>query len=221
VQWQVSTDGGSTFNNVPGATSTTYTFTPTLNQSSNQFRALFTNVVGSNTSNAATLLIYCNSTINSSATMNTSYLLSGPCVPVSVTVNFLASGPYVITLNAVFSIPLTFNAQGFDISVTFTTPSTVQQLTLNGCQAGGASSVVTIPNSNLTIVQGFLSYCSVFASTSSVVAGTTVEVLVPAAFVTLQSALVTATSYVHFIVTSDITAFSSQVNSAGDVVLQV
>ena len=54
VQWQVSTDG-TNWSNVSGATSTTYTFTAALAMSGNQYRAVFTNSVGSVTSTAARL----------------------------------------------------------------------------------------------------------------------------------------------------------------------
>jgi hypothetical protein len=55
VQWQVSTNGGATFNNIPGATSPSYTFTPTPAQFGNRYRAVFTNVCGTAiTANTAT-----------------------------------------------------------------------------------------------------------------------------------------------------------------------
>ena len=57
VQWQVSIDGGATFTNVAGATSTTLTFTTAVAQNGNQYRAVFTNTVGSVTSSAATLTV--------------------------------------------------------------------------------------------------------------------------------------------------------------------
>ncbi len=57
VQWQVSTDAGVTFSDVPGATSTTYTVTPTLAQNGDQVRAVFTNVVGSVDTTPATLTV--------------------------------------------------------------------------------------------------------------------------------------------------------------------
>jgi uncharacterized repeat protein (TIGR01451 family) len=57
VQWQVSTNGGATFNNVPGATSTTLTFTASVSQNGNLYRAVFTNLAGSVTSTAATLTV--------------------------------------------------------------------------------------------------------------------------------------------------------------------
>ncbi|MFL6161772.1 MAG: beta strand repeat-containing protein [Jatrophihabitantaceae bacterium] len=57
VQWQRSTDGGASFTNIAGATSTTYTFTAAAGDNGNQYRAVFTNVVSSATSTAATLTV--------------------------------------------------------------------------------------------------------------------------------------------------------------------
>ena len=57
VQWQVSTDGGATFTDIPGATSTTLTFTASVSQNGNLYRAVFTNASGSVTSAAATLTV--------------------------------------------------------------------------------------------------------------------------------------------------------------------
>jgi hypothetical protein len=57
VQWQVSTDGGTSFSNLAGATSPTLSFTVALAQSGNEYRAVFTNVAGSATTNAATLTV--------------------------------------------------------------------------------------------------------------------------------------------------------------------
>jgi hypothetical protein len=58
VQWQVSTDGGATFTNVAGAISTTLTVpATTTSQSGSQYRAVFTNLVASATSSAATLTV--------------------------------------------------------------------------------------------------------------------------------------------------------------------
>jgi VCBS repeat-containing protein len=57
VQWQVSTDGGTTFTNVPGATSTTLTFAADMSHNGNLYRAVFTNASGSVTSSAASLTV--------------------------------------------------------------------------------------------------------------------------------------------------------------------
>ena len=58
VQWQVSTDGGSTWTTIAGATGTTYvTPATTAADSGNQYRAVFTNGAGSTTTNAASLTV--------------------------------------------------------------------------------------------------------------------------------------------------------------------
>jgi len=58
VQWQRSTDGGASFVNAAGATSTTYTFTAALGDDGNQYRAVFSNGIGSPaTTTAATLSV--------------------------------------------------------------------------------------------------------------------------------------------------------------------
>jgi hypothetical protein len=62
IQWQVSTDNGSNWTNISGATSTTYTFTAYSANDGNQFRAVFTNSNGTATSNAATLTVSSTST---------------------------------------------------------------------------------------------------------------------------------------------------------------
>jgi CSLREA domain-containing protein len=55
VQWQVSTNGGASFSNIAGATSTTLTFATNSSQNGNQYRAVFSNACGTATTSAATL----------------------------------------------------------------------------------------------------------------------------------------------------------------------
>jgi hypothetical protein len=57
VQWQVSTNGGSSWGNIGGATSTTYSFTTAAGNNGYQYRAVFTNAAGSATTNAAVLTV--------------------------------------------------------------------------------------------------------------------------------------------------------------------
>ena len=57
VQWQVSLNGGVTWSERAGATGTTYAFTAALADSGNQYRAVFTNSLGSANSRAATLTV--------------------------------------------------------------------------------------------------------------------------------------------------------------------
>ena len=57
VQWQVSTNGGTTWANIAGATSATYSFTAAAGNDSSQYRAVFMNSLGSAASSAATLRV--------------------------------------------------------------------------------------------------------------------------------------------------------------------
>jgi hypothetical protein len=57
VQWQISTDDGASFANLAGATSTTLSFTAAAGEDGDQFRAVFTNLVSSATTTAATLRV--------------------------------------------------------------------------------------------------------------------------------------------------------------------
>jgi PKD repeat protein len=57
VQWQVSTDDGSTWADVAGATTTTLTFTASAADQSSQYRATFANTAGSVASDVATLTV--------------------------------------------------------------------------------------------------------------------------------------------------------------------
>ena len=57
VQWQLFKANQPNWIDIPGATSTTYSFTATLNDSGNQYRAVFTNAAASTLSEAATLTV--------------------------------------------------------------------------------------------------------------------------------------------------------------------
>ena len=57
VQWQVSANGGTTWSNIAGATSTTYSFTTVVGDDGKQFRAVFSNAAGSATTSSATLTV--------------------------------------------------------------------------------------------------------------------------------------------------------------------
>jgi hypothetical protein len=87
AQWQVSTDSGNTFNDIPGANSDNYTFTALALQDGDQFRAVYTNGAGMATTNAATLTI-------GSAPIITAQppIYSYPLVGQTVTLTATASG---------------------------------------------------------------------------------------------------------------------------------
>ncbi len=57
VQWQYSTDGGISWGNVAGATSTSYSLLVSAIDSGYQYRAVFTNAAGSATTNVVTLTV--------------------------------------------------------------------------------------------------------------------------------------------------------------------
>jgi hypothetical protein len=57
VQWQVSTDGGHTFADITGATSTTLTFVTDTSENGYEYRAVFTNSAGTATTTAALLTV--------------------------------------------------------------------------------------------------------------------------------------------------------------------
>jgi hypothetical protein len=90
VQWQVSTNSGATWTNITGATSTTYSFTAQVGDTGKQYHAVFTNVAGSATSNAATLTVNTppvvtihpvNQTVNSGQTATFTAAASGSPAP--------------------------------------------------------------------------------------------------------------------------------------------
>ncbi|WP_254510268.1 immunoglobulin domain-containing protein [Anatilimnocola floriformis] len=64
VQWQVSTNGGTSYSNISGATGTTLTLTAAATQNGARYRAVFTNSVGSATTSAATLTVQSAPTIS-------------------------------------------------------------------------------------------------------------------------------------------------------------
>jgi uncharacterized repeat protein (TIGR03803 family) len=63
VQWQLSTDGGATFADIAGATSTTYSFIVAAGESGYEYRAVFINTQGSATTLAATLTLNAGSSV--------------------------------------------------------------------------------------------------------------------------------------------------------------
>ena len=86
VQWQVSTNGGTTFTNITGATSTTLSFTAAAAENGNQYRAVFTNSVGSATTTAATL------TVDFAPTVTTNPVSSSVTAGATATFTAAASG---------------------------------------------------------------------------------------------------------------------------------
>ena len=57
MQWQVSTNGGNTYTNIPGATTDTLSGTAALSDSGRRFRTVYTNTEGTATTDAAVLTV--------------------------------------------------------------------------------------------------------------------------------------------------------------------
>ena len=68
-QWQLSTDGGATWNNIVGATAATYSVTAGAGDNGKQYRCVATSSCGAGTSNAATLTI---TTLSQGGTLSSS-----------------------------------------------------------------------------------------------------------------------------------------------------
>jgi hypothetical protein len=106
VKWQVSSNGGSSWSDIGGATSTTYSFTAASGDNANRYRAVFTNGFGSDaTTSAATLTVQYAPTITSAnavtfATgMNESFQVVATGNPASTYTITAGSLPSGVTLN--------------------------------------------------------------------------------------------------------------------------
>ena len=109
-QWQLSTDGGTTYSNIPGANTSSYTATAvTTSQSGQRFRVIVSGQCNSATSNQAIL------NVNAS-----------PTVPVITPANPVICLGSVVTLNASALSPVTATSGiGTSTSVGNTTASTL------------------------------------------------------------------------------------------------
>ena len=123
VQWQVSTDGGVTFTDIPGATSTTLTFAADMSQNGNLYRAVFTNASGSVMSGTATLTVN-TAGATTAVTSSRNPTVFGQAVTFTATVGAASGTPTgtVTFLDGAASIsqPATLDSTG---AATFTTSS--------------------------------------------------------------------------------------------------
>ncbi len=139
AQWQVSLDGGATFTNVPGATSSTYTFTASLSDSGKRFRVLFTNPCGSALSSTASLVVNAlPSAVITTAPIicanSTGNVASVPSAGAGASYAWTVSGGTITSGAGTSSITYTAGGSGsINISVTVTTAQ--------GCSASSSQSV--------------------------------------------------------------------------------
>jgi hypothetical protein len=122
VQWQISTDGGSTFSNISGATSTTLSLTGVpFSANGNQYRAVFTNIVNTANTTPATLTV-------SGALLSIKATHASP---------IFQAGPGILTL--------TVTNRGMASVATATVSDTINSsFTINGASAGCAVSSQTV-----------------------------------------------------------------------------
>jgi hypothetical protein len=146
VQWQVSTDGGTTFNNIGGATSGAYSFTTASGDNNHKFRAVFTNPVGTVHTNAATL------TVNTAPSITTQPSDQTVTAPAAATFHVTASGTTPLTYQWQKSIDdgTTWSNVGTN-STNYTTAATASgddgtqfRVTVSNTAGSVTSSVVTL-----------------------------------------------------------------------------
>lgn len=128
VQWQVSTDNGGSFNNIPGATNTSLTFTTQASDDGHQFRAVFTNSCGTATTTAAVLTTCVAASVTGSPAS-----VADACV--GTTINFSASATGVPTPTVQWQISTTGGGMWSNIpGATSTTLSVTVTAALNNSQ---------------------------------------------------------------------------------------
>ncbi|MBL0177427.1 MAG: putative Ig domain-containing protein [Ignavibacteria bacterium] len=127
IQWQVSTNGGSTWDSLPGKTNTILTIPASSGMNGNTYRALFTNWCGSVSTNPATLTV---STVAALAGSDTSI-----CAGASATIGRPASGgvaPYTYSWNPATGLAHPDSAMTV-ATPSATTPYIVSVSDVNGC----------------------------------------------------------------------------------------
>jgi CSLREA domain-containing protein len=136
VQWQVST--GGPFANIPGAISTTLSFTATTAQNGNKYRAVFTNSCSTATTTAATLTVNANTTASGPASAT---VCQGATANFSTTAGGTGPFHYAWTVdgsafdgdNSSISVPtgsLTVGSHSISVSVSGTCGSVTNNATL-------------------------------------------------------------------------------------------
>ena len=201
VQWQQSTDGGATFQNIAGATATTLSFTAGSGQNGNQYRAVFTNSVGSATTTAATLTVQFAPTVTSTSPTagptagGTVVTITGSNFTGATAVRFGGTSATSFTVNSSTSITATTPAGTGTVDITVTAPggtsstSAADQFTFvsapavtslsvtSGSTAGGTTVVITGANfSGVTAVR----FGAVRASSFTVNSASQITAVAPA-----------------------------------------
>lgn len=156
VQWQVSTNGGTTFTNIAAATSTTYSFTASAGQNGNEYRAVFTSGGVSANSTAATLTVHAphiavkygaTALINGTSKLNFDRSTTTGAVSKVITIANTGTAPLTVqpvTVPAGFSVVNNFTINQ-SIAVGTSASLTIQ---LNANAVGTPSGTVTIADND-------------------------------------------------------------------------
>jgi hypothetical protein len=170
TQWQSSTNGGSTWTNITGATSATYSVVASATMSGYQYRVLFTNAVGSATTTAATLTVGTPITITSnpqsasvasgtSVTFTTSATGSpAPTVQWQLSTDNAATYTNIVGATTTsYTLTVTTAMSGYKYRAVFTSPfgtaaTSPATLTITGSQNPGAPVITANPVSQTVAV---------------------------------------------------------------------
>ena len=149
LQWQLSTNGGGTFADIPGATASSYTTPATvIGDSGKQYRAVATNSAGTVNSNAATL------TVNQTPAFTTQPTSVTVTAPATAAFNVVATGTPTPTLQWQLSTNgggTWGNIVGATTS-SYTTPATVIGDSGNQYRAVATNSAGTVNSNAATLV---------------------------------------------------------------------
>ena len=172
VQWQVSTDGGTAFGNIPGATSSSYSFTAQTTDNGHQFRAVFSNSCGSATSNAATLTVTSVTTSTTTSTSSTSATAtststSTTSTSATSTSSTTSSSATTSTTTSTASSSTSSTSSGTSTSASSTTSSATTSSSTSTTSTGTATSSSTSTSSTSTTSSTTTSTSSTTASTST------------------------------------------------------
>jgi hypothetical protein len=154
VQWQVSTNGGGSFANVAGATSTSLSFTATVGQNGNQYQAVFNSAVGSATTSAATLTV--NPAVTATQSLITKQLTQNKSTPFTPVTGVGGTGGLTYSISPALPAGLSITPSTGVVggTPTATSPATIYTVTVKDTLNASASNTFTLTvNATLTSVQ--------------------------------------------------------------------
>ena len=157
VQWQESTNG-TTWNNITGATTGTLTFATTVADNNKQYRAVWTNIAGTATSNAATLTVNPIPAAPSVSVTNNcgSSLLTATGVPGATFLwsNGATTEAITVTTNGTYTVNQTVNnctsAEGSGVAAPKPIPALSSSLTATATSSSAFSYTATSSTAGTT-----------------------------------------------------------------------